>query len=220
MVYRVARESFGKKHTRALKILRLLKKRYPHAKIILNYSNHHELLFAVMLSAQCTDKVVNEVTKMLFKKYRALKEYANANLKELERDVKRTGFYRAKARHIKESAEMLLARFGGNVPDTMDELLELPGVARKTANVVLGNAFKRVQGIAVDTHVRRLSERFGLTKEEDPVKIEQDLMKLLPKRDWFKTTYLLIDHGRALCTARNRKCSECPLTDLCPSSLV
>src|SRR3989344_3946054 len=205
---------------RAKKIVKKLRELFPDAKIVLKYSNTWELLVAVRLSAQCTDKKVNEVCEKLFKKYRTLADYVNADIKEFEQDVKPTGFYRAKAKSILEAARIIKDEFGGEVPNTMEELLTLPGVARKTANIVLGNAFGKVEGIAVDTHVGRLSERLGLSFHENPEKIERDLMKLYPKKEWFRLTYKLIDHGRALCTAKNRKCRECPLRNLCPSSLV
>lgn len=203
---------------RAAEILRRLKRSYPNAKIVLNYSNHWELLIAVILSAQCTDKKVNEVTAKLFKKYRTLEDYVGADPKEFERMIKPTGFYRAKTKNILTSAKIIKEKFGGKVPRTMEEILTLRGVARKTANVVLGNAYGIVEGIAVDTHVRRLSQRLGLSASDNPEKIEHDLMTLHPKKDWFKTTYLLIDHGRAICTAKDPRCDLCPLNDICPSA--
>lgn len=212
------RESFGAKQKRAAEIIRRLKRAFPKAGIVLRYSNPLELLVAVILSAQCTDKKVNEVTATLFKKYRTLDDYVSAKLTAFARDIKPTGFYRAKAEHIIASARMIRDRFGGTVPRTMGELLQLPGVARKTANVVLGNAYGLVEGIAVDTHVRRLSQRLGLTRFDDPNKIEQDVTRLLPKREWFKATYLLIEHGRATCQAKKPACSTCQLNDICPSA--
>ena len=179
-----------------------------------------QLLAAVILSAQCTDKKVNEVTATLFKKYRTVDDFADADPRMFAYEIKQTGFYRAKALAIVTSARVIRDDFGGNVPRTMPEILKLRGVARKTANVVLGNAYGVVEGIAVDTHVRRLSQRMGFSTHDDPVKIEKDLMALFPKTDWFKLTYVLIDHGRAICTARGRKCSLCPLKDMCPASLV
>lgn len=199
-------------------ILGRLKKRYPNAKIVLRYSSPLELLVAVILSAQCTDKKVNEVTEKLFQKYRTLDDYVNANLTEFEKIIRPTGFYRAKAKNILASAKIIKNRFGGKIPNTMKEILTLRGVARKTANVVLGNAYGVTKGIAVDTHVRRLSQRLGFSKYDNPEKIEKDLMELIPKKDWFKTTYLLIDHGRAICTAKNPRCDLCPLSDVCPSA--
>ena len=205
-------------HEKAEKILTLLKHHYPRAKIILHYGNTWEMLVAIMLSAQCTDVTVNKVTASLFKKYKAVKDYANADIKKLEQDIRSTGFYRAKAKNIQNAARMILTRFYGKVPRTMEELVQLPGVARKTANVVLGNAFGVIDGVAVDTHVRRLSQRLGFTRNTDPEKIEQDLMKLFDKKDWFKLTYLLIEHGRNVCEAKKPKCNECFLNQLCPSA--
>ncbi len=199
-------------------IFRRLKKKYPAAKIALKYSNPWELLVAVILSAQCTDKKVNEITPLLFKKYRTLADYIRANPKEFEKVIRPTGFYRAKAKSILTTAKIIKEKFGGKVPRSMAEMLTLRGVARKTANVVLGNAYGVVEGIAVDTHVRRLSQRLGLSKQNDPNKIEQDLMKIIPRKDWFKTTYLLIDHGRAICTAKDPMCDLCPLNKICHSA--
>lgn len=208
---------------RTAEIIKLLKKSYPNAKIALKFSNNWELLVAVILSAQCTDKKVNEVTAKLFKKYRTLEDYIKASaslrtVKKFEKDIKPTGFYRAKTQSVLANARIIKEKFGGKVPRTMKEILTLRGVARKTANVVLGNAYGVVEGIAVDTHVRRLSQRLGLSKNEDPVKIEQDLMQLIPKKDWFKFTYLLTDHGRAICTAKDPRCDLCPLNKICPSA--
>lgn len=203
---------------RAKKIIATLKKKYPDAHIILKFKNTWELLIAVVLSAQCTDKKVNEVTAHLFKKYKTLDDYVNADQKEFERMIHATGFYRAKAKNILASAKIVKEKFHGKVPRTMEEILTLRGVARKSANVILGNAYGVVEGIAVDTHVRRLSQRLGLTRRHDPVKIEKDLMELIPKKDWFTTTYLLIDHGRAICTARDPRCDLCPLAKICPSA--
>jgi len=200
---------------KALEIITRLKREYPDARIVLNYSNPLELLVAVILSAQCTDKKVNEVTKVLFKKYRDVYDYANARLEELEKDIRPTGFYRNKAKNIISMANMLIERFGGEVPATMEDLTQLPGVARKTANVVLGNAFGVVEGIAVDTHVKRLSNRLGLSKNTDPEKIEIDLTDIVPRGEWFKLTYLLIEHGRAVCDAKKPRCDGCVLNDIC-----
>jgi len=195
-------------------VLKELKKLFPHAKIVLNYRNNWELLVSVILSAQCTDKAVNKVTKKLFKKYRTLDDYVGANLKEFEKDIHSTGFYHNKAKNILTTAKMIKDQFQGNVPHTMSELLMLKGVARKTANVVLGNAFGIVEGIAVDTHVRRLTQLWGLTKHVDPVKIEQDLMKILPKSEWFNFTYRTIEYGRAYCIGKKHNHDICPLTKL------
>jgi len=187
---------------RAGKLLAALKKLFPRAEIALTYGNNWELLVAVVLSAQCTDKKVNEVTKVLFKKYRTLDDYARADLAAFAADIRPTGFYRNKAKNILASAKKVKEEFGGKVPKTMEEILTLPGIARKSANVILGNAYGVVEGIAVDTHVMRLSQRFGLTKEKTPEKIERDLMALLPKKEWFGFTYRLIDYGRKYCAAR------------------
>jgi len=198
------------------KILPLLKKEYPQARIALNFSNPLEILVATVLSAQCTDERVNMVTKSLFQKYRKVQDYAKANLKTFEQEIRSTGFYRNKAKNIISATQKIVRDFGGKMPDSMDELLKLPGVARKTANIVLFNGFGKVEGIAVDTHVRRLTQRLGLTKNQDPDKIEQDLIKLLDKKEWGKFSYLLIDHGRKICDAKKPKCLECILQKLCP----
>lgn len=202
------------------KILSLLKSHYPHAKIVLNYSSPWELLVAVILSAQCTDKTVNLITEKLFKKYKRVEDYASANQEEFEKDIRSAGFFRNKAKNILATAKLVVGKWGGQVPENLEDLLTLPGVARKTANVIQGNAWGRVEGIAVDTHVLRLSQRLGFTQNKTPEKIEQDLMKLFPKGEWFKLTYLLIDHGRALCKAPTPLCSQCFLNKICPSSLV
>lgn len=203
---------------KAQRMLTLLKEHYPNAKIVLRYSNNFELLVAVILSAQCTDTMVNKVTEKLFEKYKTIEDYANALLSELEQDIKSTGFYRNKAKNIKHAARLILQKYHGRIPKTMEELLEIPGVARKTANIVLGNAYGVVEGIAVDTHVRRLSQRLGLTTNDNPEKIEQDLMAMFSKNDWFTLTYLFIEHGRAICTAKKPKCDECFLNKICPSA--
>lgn len=215
------KESPGTLKTRTKKIIKRLKKRFPNAKIVLNFSNNWELLVAVILSAQCTDKKVNEVTAHLFKKYCKLDDYVKASasrrtVKEFEKMIKSTGFYRAKSKNILASAKMVKEKLGGKIPRTMEEMLTLPGVARKTANVVLGNAYGVVEGIAVDTHVRRLSIKLGLTDNTDPNKIEQDLIKLVPKKDWFKFTYLMIEYGRQICTARKHDCKNHLLTKIYP----
>lgn len=262
------------KHTSA--IINILKQTYPNAKIVLNYGNNWELLVSVILSAQCTDKKVNKVTVKLFMKLRKAKgqglrakgkteeeqemeNFATAPIQELEKDIKSTGFYRNKAKNIQAAARILLEKFDGKLPKTMAKMLTIPGVARKTANVVLGNAYGIVEGIAVDTHVLRLSQRLHLVsqdkigsnkkpvyftknlspslrattlgrgrgnlildyyKDASPEKIEQKLMKIIPKEDWFALTYLLIDHGRAICKAQNPDCPHCPLQKLCPSSRI
>lgn len=203
---------------RIKKIIRRLEKAYPDAKIMLNYQNPWELLVATILSAQCTDKKVNEVTAMLFKKYNDLAAYVNADPAEFERDIRPTGFFRNKTAHILTSAKRLAETYHGQLPQSMTELLTFPGVARKTANIVLGNAFGIFEGIAVDTHVKRLSNRLGISDKTDPDKIEQDLMRLIPKSKWFRFTYLLIEHGRAVCDAKKPLCSLCQLNDICPSA--
>lgn len=205
---------------RVQEIIRLLEKQYPDAKVALNYSNPLELLIATILSAQCTDKRVNEVTKSLFKKYRKAEDYAEVDLEELERDIKSTGFYRNKAKNIQKTCRILIAKFNSEVPKTMDEMLSLPGVARKTANVVLSNAYGMIEGIAVDTHVKRLAKRLGLTEHEDADKIEKDLMKITPKHQWQKITDLLIFHGRRVCEAKKPKCGICVLNQICPSAFT
>lgn len=197
---------------RAEIILQLLKRLHPNAKIVLNYSNNWELLVAVILSAQCTDKKVNEVTAKLFKKYKTLKDYIEAKPEGFEQDIRPTGFYKNKTKSVLGAAKMIKEKYGGDVPRTMEEMLTIPGVARKTANVVLGNAYGVVSGIAVDTHVRRLSQKFGLTDENDPVKIEQDLMAILPKSEWFDFTYRLIDYGRAESPASKRNDNTDPIS--------
>ncbi len=204
--------------TQVSEILALLKEEYPRAKIALDYADPLELLVSTILSAQCTDERVNIVTKSLFKKYHRVEDYASADLEELEKEVKSTGFYRNKARNIKKAAQIIVERFDSKVPDTMEGLTSLPGVARKTANIVLSNAYGKVEGIAVDTHVRRLSQRLSFTKNKDPDRIEQDLMRLFPMEDWFAINYLLIGHGRAVCKARKPGCSSCILNNLCPSA--
>ena len=196
---------------KAREVVRKLKKLFPRAKITLNYMNNWELLVAVILSAQCTDKMVNAVTARLFKKYRKLDDYVNAERKEFERDIHSTGFYRNKAKSILAAARIIKEKYKGKIPQTMPEMLTLPGVARKTANVVLGNAYGVVEGIAVDTHVKRLAKRFGLTDHADPNKIEKDLMKLLPKKEWFDFTYRLIEYGRQYCHAKPHKHEQCPI---------
>lgn len=181
---------------RARRILKILKENYPDAKISLNYTNNFELLVAVMLSAQTTDVAVNKITPILFKKYNSVEKFANANVKSLEKDIKSIGLYKTKAKNIKNSSKLLLSKFHGQVPNTMGELLTLPGVGRKTANVVLSHAYAVNEGIAVDTHVRRLALKLGLTKEKNPEKIERDLMELFDRKDWPLLTHLFIAHGR------------------------
>ena len=197
---------------RAAIMNRELTKLFPQAKIALNFKNNWELLVAVELSAQCTDKKVNEVTARLFKKYRTLADYVKARPAEFERDIRETGFFRSKAKNILRAAKMVKTEFKGRLPKTMEAMLAIPGVGRKSANVILGNAYGVVEGIAVDTHVRRLSRVFGLTTHIDPEKIERDLMLIIPKSEWFDFTYRLIDYGRKYCPARPHRHEFCPLT--------
>lgn len=194
--------------------------RYPNTRTALSHRNPLELLVATILSAQSTDRTVNIVTHNLFEKYHEAEDYAQADLRELEKDIKSTGFYRNKAKFLKQMAQTLVEKFQSQVPETMEELTTLQGVARKTANIVLWNAFGKIEGIAVDTHVKRLSRRLGLSEKEDPNKIEKDLMGLLPRTEWPKINYLLISHGREVCTARNPKCNECDLNGFCPSAFT
>ncbi|MFL5624974.1 MAG: endonuclease III [Ktedonobacteraceae bacterium] len=193
---------------------------YPEAKCTLNFSNPLELLVATQLAAQCTDERVNIVTQKLFQKYRTVGDYANVSQEELEQDIKSTGFYRNKAKNIRAACQRILSEYSGEVPHTMSELLSLPGVARKTANVVLGNAFGIVEGFTVDTHNTRLARRFGWTKSEDAVKVEQELMQKIPRQDWFDLSHLLIYHGRAICDARRPLCEQCTLVASCPSAFA
>jgi endonuclease-3 len=206
--------------TAALETIKRLEKEHPDAKIALNYSNPLELLVATILSAQCTDKRVNIVTKSLFKKYRIAQDYAKADLRELEEEIRSTGFYHNKAKNIKNCCQMLVEKFNGHVPKTMQEMLQLPGVARKTANIVLSNAYGVVEGIAVDTHVRRVSKRLGLTDNEDPDKVEKDLMQIVPRKRWARVTDLLIFHGRRVCMAKHPNCAGCVLNDFCSSAFT
>lgn len=205
-------------YEKAHEIIKLLKKEYPDVRIALHYSNPLELLISTILSAQCTDERVNEVTEHLFKKYTTPEDYAKVPLEELEKDIYSTGFYRNKAKNIKKLSEMLMNRFDSKLPENMQDLLTLPGVARKTANIVLSNAFGKNEGIAVDTHVKRVSARLGLTQNTNPNKIEKDLMKLVPRSDWGIFTLLFIQHGRNICTAKKPRCNDCVLNKLCPSA--
>ncbi|HEY7118633.1 MAG TPA: endonuclease III [Tepidisphaeraceae bacterium] len=202
---------------RVRSVLPILKKTYPDAKCSLDHSTPLELLVATILSAQCTDERVNLVTRTLFKKYKTARDYANAPPEQLEKDIQSTGFYRNKAKSLRGMATSLIEKHGGKVPATMEELTHLAGVGRKTANVVLGNAFDQNVGIVVDTHVGRISQRLDLTSHTDPVKIEQDLMPLVPREDWTLWSHLLIHHGRAICQARKPKCGECPVLQYCPA---
>ena len=210
------KESNPARAARSAKIIARLKKAYPDAHCELNYANPLELLIATILSAQCTDKRVNLVTAELFKHYRSAADYANASLPELERQIQSTGFFRNKAKSIKTCCQALVEKYRGEVPRAMESLVELGGVGRKTANVVLGNAFQVNTGIVVDTHVGRLAQRLGLTRETDPLKVEQDLMKLVPQAEWTLFSHLLIWHGRRRCYARNPDCAGCEVRELCP----
>lgn len=206
--------------TSLLKILALLKEEYPEPRTALSFSSPLELLVATILSAQCTDERVNLVTKELFKKYRSAEDYAEADLRELEQEIHSTGFYRNKAKNIQNCCRTIVEKFDSNVPRRMEDLVTLPGVARKTANIVLSNAYGVIEGIAVDTHVRRLSQRLGLTKNKDPNKIEVDLMAITPKEEWVNLSHLLIFHGRAVCQAKKPRCGACVLNKLCPSAFT
>lgn len=202
---------------RAREVVAELYRLYPDAKCSLDFTTPLELLVATILSAQCTDVLVNSVTPALFKKYQTAADYANAPLEELEQDIRKTGFYRSKAKHLQNAGGMLVERYGSDVPRTMAELTALPGVARKTANVVMGNAYGIVEGVVVDTHVGRLARRLGLTTSDDPVRVEQDLMALVPQKDWLPLSHMLIYHGRAVCQARRPLCEACTLVALCPT---
>ena len=202
------------------KILVLLEREYPDAKITLEFNNPLELMVATILAAQCTDAKVNQVTRSLFKKFRTPEDYAKADSATLEGEIRPTGFYKAKAKHVKNACGILIDQYGSQVPKTMDDLIKLPGVARKTANIVLSNAYGITEGIAVDTHVLRLVERLVLTQSRTREKIETDLMRIVPKDSWLRFSDLLIFHGRKVCTAKKPKCSICVLNDLCPSAFT
>ncbi|HEY4596929.1 MAG TPA: endonuclease III [Thermoanaerobaculia bacterium] len=214
------RESKKARRERAAEILARLRREFPQTRIALDFQSPLQLLMATVLAAQCTDQKVNEVTPPLFRRYPTARDFAAADLAELEEMVRQTGFYRNKARALKNLGMTLVAEHGGEVPDAMEPLVALPGVGRKTANVVLGNAFGRNEGIAVDTHVQRLSRRLFLTEEEDPEKIERDLVALLPREEWTRFALLLQDHGRKVCKARKPECAVCPVADLCPSAEI
>jgi endonuclease-3 len=214
------RESQKAKRLRTLEILRRLRQAYPDSKLALDFGSPLQLLMALVLAAQCTDKKVNEVTPALFRRYPTARDYAGADLAELEEMVRSTGFYRNKARALKNLGQALIVEHGGEVPADLDALVALPGVGRKTANAVLGNAFGRNAGIVVDTHVQRLARRLGQTQQTDPEKIERDLLPLVPQEDWTVFAHLLQDHGRAICKARKPECPICPAADLCPSAEV
>lgn len=214
------RESLKNKISRAKKIVKALKTAYPEAKCSLNFKNIHQLMVATILSAQCTDERVNIVTKDLFKKYRSIKEFAGVDIRELEKDIHSTGFYKNKAKSIRTSAQQLLEHYSGSIPRTLDELVTLAGVGRKTGSVVLGAGFGLTEGVVVDTHVIRISNLLKLTNHKDALKIEKELMKILPKKDWIIFTHLIIDHGRAVCIARRPDCANCTLKNLCPSAKI
>lgn len=207
-----------KNGSRARRILQALYQSYPDAKCALVYSNPLELLVATILSAQCTDVRVNQVTSSLFRKYKTALDYARADREVLEQEIRSTGFFRSKAKSIQEACRILVEKFKEQVPSTLEDLIELRGVGRKTANVVLGTWFGRAEGVVVDTHVHRIAKRLQLTRRDDPVRIEQDLMRLLPRNDWIQFSHMVIWHGRRLCTARSPRCGECPLAPDCPSA--
>lgn len=214
------KESKEKKIERAKKIITRLKNNYPNAQCSLTYKTIHQLMVATILSAQCTDERVNKTTPELFKKYKSIKAFAEADLKELAQDIFATGFHNSKAKSIKNSAIKLLEQYDGKIPQTLDELVKLPGVGRKTGSVVLGEGYKKAEGIVVDTHVGRICRLLKLTNQKDPVKVERDLMLIIPRQDWILFTHLMIDHGRAICKARKPDCANCFLTDLCPSANI
>ncbi len=198
-------------------IIRILREVYPESRTALRFNSPLQILIATILSAQCTDKKVNEITPALFKKYKTAADFASADSKELEEQIRPTGFYKNKTKSIKKATQKIVEDYSGRVPDNMDELISLPGVARKTANIVLSSAFKKVEGIAVDTHVKRLSHRLGLSHEKNPDKIEKDLMNGVPKKDWLDFNYLLVNHGRNICQSKNPACSSCMLLHICPT---
>jgi len=211
--------------THAKEILSILKKTYPHSKIALNFGDTFQLLVAVILSAQCTDVRVNKITPELFKKYPTVKSFANSTTEQLEQKIYSTGFYKNKAKNIQGAAQKIIQDFNGKVPDNMEDLLKLPGVARKTANVILSAAYGKNEGIVVDTHVARISGLLGLcsmkdSKAKKAVKIEKELMTLIPRADWGKFSFMVVDHGRKICIARRPKCKECSLNKICPSAKI
>jgi len=208
-------ESLAQKKVRMGKILAILRKTYPGAKCSLHYKNPLQLLVATILSAQCTDARVNMVTPALFSRYKSAKDFASADLPELERYVRSTGFYRNKAKNIQGACRLIVEKHEGKVPKKMEEMLELPGVARKTANIVLGNAYSIIEGVPVDTHAIRISKLWGMTRHSDPKKIEKDLMAIVPREDWVRISDFFVHHGRAVCVARRPLCSSCPVGKLC-----
>ena len=203
---------------RVIEIVKILRKSYPRHRTALYYKTPFQIMVATILSAQCTDERVNKITPALFKKYKTVHDFAKARQSVLEKEIHSTGFYRNKAKSIIAASKRIVKHFNGRVPDSMEELITLPGVARKTANIMLSSGFKKAEGIAVDTHVKRLSGRLRLSKESDPNKIEQDLLKIVPKKDWIDFNYMLVDHGRAVCKARKPLCGECIIAKLCPSA--
>jgi len=202
---------------RVVKIIRILERKYPNSRTALQFETPLEILISTILSAQCTDERVNKITPGLFKKYPTAEAFAKADKAELEMEIRPTGFFRNKAKSVIGATQKIVGDFGGRVPDTMAELITLPGVARKTANIVLSSGYGKAEGIAVDVHVKRLSGRLGLSKQQDPEKIEQDLLAIVPKKYWLDFNYMLVNHGRAVCQARKPKCPECALQHLCPS---
>lgn len=202
------------------KILKILKRNYPDVECALNHETPLQLMVATILSAQCTDKRVNIVTQTLFKKYKTAKDFAEASIPELEKEIRSTGFYRQKAKWIHQACKIVQEKYHGKLPETLEELMTLPGVARKTANVVMGTAFKVASGVVVDTHVKRIAKKLGLTKQEDPVKVEQDLVKIIPRKDWIWFSHAIITHGRQICKAIHPQCPVCPLNEICPASQV
>jgi endonuclease-3 len=199
-------------------IIEILRKNYPKSRTALKFETPLQIMVSTILSAQCTDERVNQITPALFKKYRTSADFASADQKELEEEIRTTGFFRNKAKSIIGASRKIVKDFGGEVPDSMEKLITLPGVARKTANIVLSSSFKKAEGIAVDTHVKRLSQRLGLSREKDPDKIERDLMAIVPKEDWLDFNYMLVNHGRKICPARKPLCPSCDICHLCPSA--
>ncbi len=199
-------------------IITILRQAYPRSRTALRFETPLQILVATILSAQCTDEKVNQITPALFRKYRTPHDFASADPRVLEQEIRPTGFFRNKTKSIIGASKKIVADFGGKVPDNMEDLVSLPGVARKTANIVLSSSFSKAEGIAVDTHVRRLSQRLGLSKEQNPDKIEKDLMEIVPKEDWLDFNYMLVNHGRAVCPSRKPRCPECQLKRLCPSA--
>jgi endonuclease-3 len=201
---------------RIFEIIQILHKIYPKSRTALTFRNPLQILVATILSAQCTDERVNQVTPMLFQKYKSAEDFARADQEELEEEIRSTGFFRNKAKNIIGASTEIVEKFSGKVPDNMTDLITLPGVARKTANIVISSGYQKSEGIAVDTHVKRLSGRLGLSKEKNPDKIEQDLLVIVPREEWIDFNYMLVNHGRQICQARRPRCSECPLNHLCP----